>query len=67
VSGPNWDIPEPTEPPDRGVAFYQRVAADHANDPDTGRCSRCGVRRCLVYCDAVLRLATAGYRVDEAT
>lgn len=47
------------------VTYYKRMAAAHADDPVTGRCPKCGTRRCMDYVTAVLKLGDAGYRVDE--
>jgi len=47
------------------VAYFRKVLATHANQPDTGACSVCGLPSCPDWRSAYDQLAIAGETMAE--
>lgn len=63
MSGPHVEEPAPLST--QLLAYYRELMAAHADDPITGVCAVCQVRRCEDWRFARERLLCAGERLDD--
>jgi hypothetical protein len=59
VSGPYMDGPD-EELTAQAEAYYRRMLVQHADDRHTRQCRVCFKHRCPDWCNAYLRLTSAG-------